>query len=50
MTLSSTAYSMESSGFCTAPDPGFIEVVMVAQYRQQLELVMSALTNDIEDQ
>lgn len=50
LTLSRIAYSIESSGCCAAPDPGFMEVVMVAQYRQQLELVVSALTNDIEDQ
>lgn len=49
LTLSRIAYSIESSGCCAAPDPGFMEVVMVAQYRQ-LELVVSALTNDIEDQ
>lgn len=49
LTLSRIAYSIESSGCCAAPDPGFMQVVMVAQYRQ-LELVVSALTNDIEDQ
>lgn len=53
MILYSIACWIDSLGCSIAPNPwGFFigEVVMVTQYGQQLELVMSALTNDIEDQ
>lgn len=52
MILYSVTCCIESLGCSTAPNllVFFEEVVMVTQYRRQLELVMSALTNDTEDQ